>query len=255
MEDLDPAREPPEAAPLILAQLHACGLHWDGEVLYQSKRLHAYQQALDRLQDLGYCYPCDCSRQRVQSLGSVYDGLCRSRAHPPTTDYAVRLRVDDVSIEFLDHIQGQQSHQLASATGDFVIKRRDGLFAYQLAVVVDDCWQGVTHIVRGHDLLDSTARQIFLQRLLEYPTPAYSHIPVIVDHSGQKLSKQQMAAALDPRLAGSHLRIALGYLGLAPPPFTARMPPSELLAWAVDSWHIQKVPKLASIPETAPSPD
>ena len=251
MEDLDPEREPPGAADRILDQLTAFGLNWDGDVVYQSHRLEAYRHALDALQGLGCCFACDCSRQRIQAMGNVYDGHCRRRRDVPPADHALRVRVDPVILRFTDLIQGEQEQDLAIQIGDFVIRRRDGLFAYQLAVVVDDAWQGVTRVVRGHDLLDSTARQIYLQGLLGLPTPEYAHIPVIVDEGGHKLSKQQMASAADPAQASLYLHQALIALGHEAPPGMSRASTATLLDWAISNWHIQKVPKLASIPESA----
>jgi len=255
MEDLDPDREPPGTDQIILQQLQDFGLVWDGDVIYQSSRLSAYAEAFAQLDSRGLCYCCDCSRQRIKSLGSVYDGHCRNRPVPVGSDSAIRLRTDDRTIEFEDLIQGTQSEQLAKKTGDFIICRRDGLFAYQLAVVVDDAWQNITHIVRGWDLLESTARQIYLQQLLNYPTPVYAHVPIITNALGQKLSKQHFAEPLDPARRGELLFRCLHLLGLQPDPQISHFPVAEQLLWAIGRWHIQAVPKLANIPEVSLIPE
>ncbi|MES3007741.1 MAG: tRNA glutamyl-Q(34) synthetase GluQRS [Pseudomonadota bacterium] len=247
MEDLDPAREPPAAAGQILSTLELFGLYWDGPVVYQSKRLEAYADALANLQSRDLIYSCDCSRQQIQAIGGVYDNRCRRRGLPPTAG-ALRVIVPDDSCRFLDAIQGAQQQHLLRECGDFVLRRKDGLFAYQLAVVVDDAWQNITHIVRGSDLLDSTPRQLYLQRLLGYPTPQYAHIPVAVNDSGQKLSKQHFAAPLDLQHPNVQLLAALRFLGQNPSPDLTRASPAELLAWGVMHWDIQAVPKLATIP-------
>ncbi|MCB1649289.1 MAG: tRNA glutamyl-Q(34) synthetase GluQRS [Gammaproteobacteria bacterium] len=246
MEDLDPAREPPQAAASILRSLEAFGLHWDGEVLYQSTRLEAYRDALKQLRALGLIYTCDCSRQDVQAMGGVYDGRCRARTEA-VVHGALRVKVADETITFNDLIQGPQAQQLLHECGDFVVLRKDGLFAYQLAVVVDDAFQGISHVVRGVDLLDSTARQIYLQRCLGETTPQYAHIPVAVNADGQKLSKQHFARAIDDADPVPQLLQSLQFLGQAPAPELREASTEELLHWAIGHWDIQAVPKLANI--------
>lgn len=246
MEDLDPAREPPEAADQILRALERHGLHWDGPVLYQSDRLDAYAEALAELRRQGRLFACRCSRQQIQAEGGVYDGRCRTLGLPDAGN-AIRVRIDDVLVNFTDAIQGPQSQRLLQECGDVILRRKDGLFAYQLAVVVDDAWQGVTDIVRGSDLLDSTARQIFLQSLLGLPTPRYAHVPVAVNELGQKLSKQHFAQALALDHCGATLLQALQFLGQQPEPALKGAGVNEILAWAVPHWDIQAVPKLANI--------
>ncbi len=251
MEDLDPAREPPEAAAQILSALEAFGLHWDGPVLYQSERLEAYADALADLQARGLIYTCDCSRLQIQAMGGIYDGRCRLRQLQPNAG-ALRVMVPNETLGFLDSIQGPQQQNLLHECGDFVLRRKDGLFAYQLAVVVDDAFQNITHIVRGSDLLDSTPRQLYLQKLLGFPNPRYAHIPVAVNDSGQKLSKQHFATPLDLHQPTAQLLAALQFLGqfplLGPDPHLATASPAELLDWGAAHWDIQAVPKLATIP-------
>lgn len=256
MEDLDPAREPPGAADDILNTLEHFGLHWDGSVLYQSQRLDAYQEALQSLSERGLIYACDCSRAQIQEIGGVYDNRCRTRMVSASAStrsaglapsMALRVKVADEIIRFDDAVQGLQQQDLMRECGDFVLLRKDGLFAYQLAVVVDDAFQHITDIVRGHDLLDSTPRQIYLQRLLGFPTPRYAHIPVAVNEFGQKLSKQHFAAPLSPESPGRQITAALRFLGLQPDAELTGAPPAALLEWATGHWHIQAVPKLANI--------
>lgn len=251
MEDLDPPREPEGAAEQILRQLSDLQLHWDGDVLYQSARLDAYEEALQTLQAKQLCFNCTCSRQRLRTLDSVYDGHCRQSPAPVGKRHAVRLTVKDQRICFPDRIQGHTCQDLATDVGDFVIRRKDGLFAYQLAVVVDDAYQGVTDIVRGHDLLDSTPRQIYLQQQLGLPEPRYAHIPIIVNRAGQKLSKQHFATAIDTESGSRLLHEGLRFLGQRPPERLRSWDCGAQLQWAIEHWDIQAVPKLATIPEVS----
>lgn len=225
IEDIDPPREQPGAADAIKHTLEAHGLYWDGEVRYQSQRADAYWDCLNTLKKLALVYACSCPRARLASLNGRYDGYCR--LHPPAVDKpcALRLKVTDLpekfrhirnTIEFVDRIQGVQKEDIAQMSGDFVIHRKDGFFAYQLAVVVDDIDQGVTNVVRGNDLLDTTARQIFLYHILGKKPPEYAHIPVVKDEHGNKLSKQNHAEAVDVRQARSNINKALAFLGYSP---------------------------------------
>ena len=247
VEDLDPPREPAGCAELILDQLQNLGMHWDGDVLYQSSRLGAYEAALEQLRDAGLCYPCDCTRGQIRAMGNVYDGSCRDRSCPPNKPYAIRLITDDSELGFEDAIQGKFSQQLATDVGDFVLLRKDELFAYQLAVVVDDQFQNITHVVRGWDLLDSTPRQIYLQQQLGFNRLHYAHIPIIVDEQGQKLSKQAFAPSIETSKASQAIFLALQLLGQAPPSDIEKESPDVLLQWAILHWDIQSVPKVASI--------
>ncbi|HBX36965.1 MAG TPA: tRNA glutamyl-Q(34) synthetase GluQRS, partial [Pseudohongiella sp.] len=248
MEDLDPAREPPGAADQILRTLEAFGLHWDGQIVYQSQRQAAYFEALEQLQHQSLTFPCTCSRKRIKAIGGVYDGKCRQRQSPPRHDFATRLKVTDEMVCVADQIQGDFAQNLLHHCGDFILQRRDGLIAYQLAVVVDDAWQQVTDIVRGYDLLDSTPRQVFLQRLLGYPAPEYAHIPVAANDLGQKLSKQHFARPLLASESQQVIYKALEFLGQLPPPELASETTSIQIDWAIEHWDIHSVPKLANIP-------
>ena len=248
MEDLDPPREPAGAADQILRQLSDLGLHWDGEVLYQSSRLGAYAEVLERLRQQQLCYACDCTRPQIKAMGSVYDGRCRKRDTAPQGEFAIRLITEPIDITIHDLVQGHYQQNIERDIGDFVIRRKDTLFAYQLAVVVDDEYQNITHVIRGFDLIDSTPRQIYLQRLLKYHTPVYGHVPVIVNESGQKLSKQHFAEAIDANNGRKLIHQALIFLGQSPALLEHYPDSATLLQWGIDNWDIQAVPKLANIP-------
>lgn len=252
MEDLDPPREMPGAASHILHTLEAFGFEWDGEVAYQSRRYALYEETLCRLQTAGLVYPCHCSRKDWQAGarrgadGFVYNGRCRhpgQRPAPQGKQPAWRIRVPDRVIGFSDGIVGGYAQNLAGDIGDFVLLRADGYWAYQLAVVADDAEQGITHIVRGQDLLVSTPRQIYLQQCLDVPTPQYAHLPLLTNAQGQKWSKQTLAPALDLNRREQLLRQVFRYLNLPEAPETDR--PAELLDWAVAHWDMDKVPKHA----------
>lgn len=248
MEDLDPAREPAGAAEQILSQLDEFGLIWDQPVLFQSTRLDAYQQALSQLNQEGLTYACDCSRQLIRGMGSVYNGSCRARVDLPEHDYAIRIKTEDRIIQFEDLIQGPICQNLLKEAGDFVIKRKDGLFAYQLAVVVDDAFQQISNVIRGFDLLDSTPRQIYLQQKLGYSTPCYAHVPIAVNQEGQKLSKQHFADPVDTSQKQQLVHRTLRFLGLQPPLSNAGLSVIQQLEWGMHQWDIHNVPKLATIP-------
>ena len=249
MEDLDPPREMAGAAAHILHTLEAFGFEWDGEVAYQSRREGLYQEALGRLKNAGLVYPCYCSRKDWQAAatagvdGFVYNGRCRVPAQRPEANGrtpAWRIAVPDRTIGFQDEIVGYYAQNLAHDIGDFVLLRADGFWAYQLAVVADDAEQGITHIVRGQDLLVSTPRQIYLQQCLGANTPHYAHLPLLVNSQGQKWSKQTLAPALDLNRREALLRQVMRYLNLPDAPEVDR--PEELLAWAVLHWDIRAIP-------------
>ncbi len=257
IEDLDPPRETAGAAADILRTLEVFGLHWDGEVRYQGRRGPAYAAAVEKLADAGRIFPCACSRREIADRGiggvdgPVYPGTCRNGLPPGRSARALRVRTDAAVVSFNDAIQGPMSLDLERAVGDFVVYRADGLYAYQLAVVVDDAADGVTEVVRGADLLLSTPRQIHLQRLLGLPTPAYRHIPVAIDTAGCKLSKSAGAAALDRRRPGTALWRALSFLGQRPAPELRAAPPAELWPWALAHWRIEEVPPRRTRPAGA----
>ncbi|MEE4361831.1 MAG: tRNA glutamyl-Q(34) synthetase GluQRS [Pseudomonadales bacterium] len=241
IEDLDPPREVAGADRAILDALEGHGLTWDGDVLYQSTRTEAYEAAIARLEGDGRMFRCTCTRRRIRELGGVYDGRCRDRGMAVTSrSHALRIRVPNGAISFTDRLRGHCSQDLAEWAGDFILKRRDGLFAYQLAVVVDDAAQGITDVVRGADLLDSTPRQIFLQRCLGLTTPRYLHLPLLVHADGEKLSKQTGAPGLAPGEAKRNLAQVLGWLGIEAEPTDA---PERQLTQALDQWSPARLPR------------
>jgi glutamyl-Q tRNA(Asp) synthetase len=248
MEDLDSPRVKPGAADAILRQLETFGLEWDGAVVHQSARLDLYRNAIESLG--AQCYPCACTRKELEDSalaidGSrIYPGTCRAGLAPGKAARAVRVRTDGEPIRFTDRVQGDISQSLERDIGDFVVLRADGLFAYQLAVVVDDAAQGVTDVVRGADLLDSSTRQIYLQRLLGCATPRYLHVPVATNAKGEKLSKQTQAA--DARAAD--IPGALRFLGMDTP---SGLAPGEFLGWALKHWDPARIPRARSIPYAA----
>lgn len=249
IEDIDPPRAVLGAADNILHTLEQLALTWDGDVMYQSRRYAAYAEAVARLRASGAIYPCACSRKEIADSalvgveGPVYPGTCRNGIEPGREARALRIRVDADVVRFTDLVRGDVSMNLAQEIGDFVVKRADGLYAYQLAVVVDDAAQDITHIVRGADLLGSTTRQIHLQRLLGLPTPTYAHLPVVLSPSGEKLSKQTGAAAINVKKGGKALYDALTFLGQAPPADLAQEKPEVIVEWGRAHWNLSAVPK------------
>ena len=243
IEDIDPPREVAGATQAILDCLLAHGLQWDSEVLQQSTRIDLYRQTCLQLLAADRAFYCTCSRTDLMDQRGIYSGHCRQCKQQPLTAHAIRLRVNDLTVRFDDAIQGYNEQTLLHEVGDFVIFRKEQLPAYQLAVVVDDAAQGVTHIVRGSDLLDSTARQIFLQRCLQLPQPQYAHIPVIANTLGQKLSKQTRAHELENHRAGENLRCALEFLNQSPPPPELPTEPTAILNWAIAHWDSARIPK------------
>jgi glutamyl-Q tRNA(Asp) synthetase len=251
MEDLDRPREVPGAADLILHTLSAFGFEWDEEVVYQSRRTDAYRDALDSLAARGLTFPCSCSRAEVARAGRtgpegpVYPGTCRAGLPLGRRARTVRFRTPPGALAFEDRIQGEQAQRVAEAVGDFVLRRADGIHAYQLAVVVDDTLQGITHVVRGADLLLSTPRQILLLRALGFDQPGYAHIPVLLDTEGRKLGKSLAAAPVDARDPLPALRVAWALLGQEPPP--ADLHPNAFWDWAIPQWRPARIPAKTSI--------
>jgi len=252
IEDIDGPRVVPGATAEILKALDAYGLHWDGPLIYQSQRQDRYRAALERLVKGGRVYACSCSRRQISEVGKrgptgyLYPGTCRN-AGLAFQGRALRVSTAGASAEFVDRIQGLQAQSLEREVGDFVLRRADGAFSYQLAVVIDDADQSVTEIVRGHDILDSTGRQIYLQRLLEFAEPAYAHLPLAVDAEGRKLSKMSGARAVALDGAGPTLFRALEFLAQQPPKTLAGADPEELLAWAIPHWDESLIPARSKI--------
>ena len=248
IEDLDTPRVVPGSADRILRTLEAFGLHWDGDVIYQSQRQDAYGAALDQLRAAGCTFECSCSRRELAGQEDTgYPGTCRAgptRCGVPT---ATRFRVPPELVVFFDDaIQGRCSFSTREL-GDIVIRRKDGIIAYQLAVIVDDAMQHVTHVVRGADLLLSTAWQILLQRALGLPTPGYAHLPLVVEQTHEKLSKSRHSLAVEPTLAGPRLTTVLRMLNHPPPPELVNDAPERQLAWAARHWSADAVAHVRSV--------
>ena len=256
MEDVDTTRNVPGAAEDILATLEAFGFEWDGPVLWQSTRGEAYFEALECLKSAGLAYGCSCSRKEIADAsrqpaidgGLCYPGNCRNGMMVGRSVRAWRLRVSAEQTLFEDRLQGWVAQQLERDVGDFVLLRADGLFAYQLAVTVDDHFQGISDIVRGADLLDSTPRQIRLQHCLGYATPSYAHLPVASNAAGEKLSKQTQAPALELERAAELLVNALRFLGQPIPLELQRAGVGDVWAWAHAHWNFSAIPRVRAIP-------
>ena len=249
IEDIDPPREVAGASDRILTALEALELHWDRTVLYQSSRLEAYTQAAREMFNAGLAYQCSCSRSQLRAQGAKrYPGSCRTReTHDDPT--ALRVRVDDAGKSFVDNLQGVVRSTLYESTGDFVIVRRDGLPAYHLASALDDAFQGVTTIVRGVDLLDTTAAHRHLRKLLNLQDPNYLHLPVVVNARDQKLSKQTGARGVDIGVPAELAASALGYLGAPVPEELRGARPAQLWKWARRYWSIESLKGIRSIRE------
>lgn len=259
IEDVDAPRCKIEHESAILRTLACYGFRIDGEIMRQRDRTAAYQAALNRLHYSGYIFGCACTRKEIgdSQLGSdgapIYPGTCRDGLPAGKEARAWRLKVGSQRIVFSDALQGEQAQELAREVGDFVLLRADGLFAYQLAVVLDDADQEITHVVRGADLLDSTPRQIWLQQCLGVPTPAYAHLPLVVNAAGEKLSKQTLAEPLDDNSPVPALWRALEFLGQQPPRELGDGDLAGLWQWAMRNWLLARVPRQTNITSTETS--
>ncbi len=254
IEDVDTPRIVPGAAEGILRTLEQFGFEWDGPVVWQSRRTDAYRAAFEALRAAGRVFPCACTRKEIADSALArdgtrrYPGTCRDGLAPGREARAWRLRVEPGEVSFDDAVQGPIREDVAADVGDFVLLRADGLFAYQLAVVVDDAEAGVTEVVRGADLLDSTGRQILLQRLLGHPQPRYAHLPVASNAAGEKLSKQTLARAVEGADPARVLVDALDFLGQEPPAGLAEAGLAAVWAWARQHWSMARVPRRCSVP-------
>ncbi len=257
IEDLDPPREIPGAAALILQTLENFELHWDGPVVYQSQRGAVYAEAIIQLQAQQCLFHCACSRREIADSaiagteGPIYPGTCRQGIPASRDPRALRVKVADRDLCFSDQLQGELKQNLAHDIGDFIVRRADGAYAYQLAVVVDDALQGITHVVRGSDLLLSTTRQIYLQEFLAYSTPEYLHLPIAVNSASEKLSKQTYAAPLNVQASRFLATAVLRFLGQSVPDTASDMTLSELWSSAAVNWDRQCLPAV----RTRPAPD
>ncbi|MCK4951725.1 MAG: tRNA glutamyl-Q(34) synthetase GluQRS [Gammaproteobacteria bacterium] len=268
IEDLDPPREIPGATSSILTALEAYGLLWDEDVTYQSTRISLYADAIHQLTSAKHTYPCTCSRKDIQEShqnqnlsqqsnstnnesksNAIYPRTCRSTPANTNKPHAIRLKTDNQPISFEDKIQGRFEQRLERKVGDFVILRSDGLFSYQIAVVVDDAEQKITEVVRGSDLLNNTPRQLYLQQLLNLETPNYIHLPIVVNQQGEKLSKQTFAEALDLTNPVATLWRTLDFLGQQPPDELQEADLSSFWGWAIQHWDTEKISRVPSIQE------
>lgn len=246
IEDIDPLREVEGASSDILRTLDAYGLHWHGEVLYQSHRQTYYLAALDQLLHDGHLFYCTCSRKQLAEC-RVYPGTCHHRQTAPDESSALKAIVPHENLCFDDALQGRFCLHFGVEAGDFVVRRKEGFFAYHLAVVVDDAAQGITDIVRGADLLDSTPYHLLLQRWLQVATPRYAHLPVLTNALGQKLSKQTFAKPLPKDSPGRVLCKVLEALGQTPDGAMQDSAPEEILAWAVRHWNFSRIPRRSAM--------
>ena len=251
MEDLDPPREQPGAGDDILKTLEAFGFEWDGPVIYQSQHLDLYRETITDLLKNNQAYYCTCSRKDIAKLvagdsGTRYPGTCRGHVRPQENT-SIRILTNNNEISLLDRLQGKYSWNLENEFGDFIIKRKDQLFAYHLAVVIDDAGLGVTDIIRGADLLTSTPHHLHLQQVLGLPTPHYVHLPMAVNKTGVKLSKQSHAAPINIDNAVPELRAALTFLNQSLPPEHAHCNKYELLGWAIKHWNLENIPAVKKI--------
>lgn len=251
IDDLDAPRNVAGADSLILQQLESHGLEWD-EARYQTQHVPEYCDALSTLQLQKLLYPCSCTRAELALTsiagpdGPIYAGTCRSKIIS-TEKHALRLRVIDDSLSFVDLLLGQQTRDLPREIGDFVVQRSDGILGYQLACAVDEAAQGITEVIRGADLLDSTFRQLYVQQQLELPHARYGHLPVLVLSDGKKLSKQNHAEPIAASRASQNLLQCLTALGQSPPVALAGAPPREILGWAVPHWQIGRIPQKSAL--------
>lgn len=249
MEDIDTPRMVSGADSDILRTLEKFGLHWDGEVIYQSQRLERYQQVFNQLKQQGMLYGCQCSRKQIAEMGGIYQNQCAD-LNLAGDELAWRIRCETVATQFTDRVFGQQMIPSPLATEDYIVKRRDGLFAYQLVVVVDDIDQCITEVIRGADLLQMTPRQQALCAVLGAAAPQYGHLPLAVLAAGFKLSKQNHAAAISNWPVSQVLFHALVFLGQQPPAELQQAPSHELLRWAISHWQLSKVPQQQEINST-----
>ncbi|WP_448565523.1 tRNA glutamyl-Q(34) synthetase GluQRS [Thalassotalea ganghwensis] len=246
IEDIDPPREQPGASKEILATLEAYGLAWDETVFYQSQQSERYRALLHRILKSHHAYYCQCTRAEIKAMGGIYQQICRHQLRS-SHHAAIRLINDHGISQFDDIFQGHVSIDDAFANEDFIIHRKDGLFAYQLAVVADDIYQNITHVIRGSDLLAPTVRQLTLFNMLGAPSPQYGHIPLAVTPQGYKLSKQNKAPAIDNQRPQAALIAALDYLGQQPEQSMKEEPVYAIIQWAINNWSRSKVPNKPEI--------
>jgi glutamyl-Q tRNA(Asp) synthetase len=248
IDDIDIARKIEGADADIIKTLEAFGFEWDGEIIHQSAQTKHYQQSLEQLIAQSLVFPCLCSRKQLAESGSsIYPGTCRNRQLPEKKQHALRVLAKNIDIGFTDAVMGKQRQNIKTQCGDFILRRRDHLFAYQLAIVVDDAMQGITEVVRGADLLMSTPRQIYLQQLLHYPTPGYCHLPLAVDAAGNKISKSEGATKVSINNREQLLLSVLDFLGQQPPTELIESSINDIWQWAIQHWQLDLVPRVKSM--------
>lgn len=253
IDDLDTPRNQSGATSRILRILESAALTWDGPVLFESRQIDRYYAAIEQLDAKDLLYFCTCSRKELSALApddtrfGIYPGICRNNKHPRSEDYATRIRTNDSRIGFNDRLQGYFEQNLAEEVGDFILRRRDRIFAYQLAVVIDDASQQVNQIVRGIDLIDSTPRQIYLHNLLGLSVPEYCHLPLVVDRDGYKLSKQNGARAVRESELSDVIYKVLRLLAHPAPKALKKAPPAELLQWGLENWDLRRLRNLRQV--------
>lgn len=254
IDDLDTPRNVKGSVESIVDILSRLGLYWDQPIYYQSQSLPFYQSAIDKLLDEQLLYPCNCSRKLLAETAlkkpPVYPGFCRNRRINIQENHALRIKTDAVILTYQDQLQGQVNQNLKHDVGDFIVKRKDQIIAYQFAVVIDDHQQNINHVLRGNDLLDSTPRQLYLQKLLGFDRPSYLHVPVVVDLQGKKLSKQTYARAVNPEKPEHTLFLLLTLLKQNPSDSLRKATVTEILEWAVANWNPLKLQKVRAIEST-----
>lgn len=250
IEDIDPPREIEGAADTILRQLEAFGLHWDGPIVYQSESIPRFHEILEELKRKDLLYACDCTRKKISKLSDDgrYPNICQNKKLSFDGEVAWKLRHGEGSYHFYDHIQGDCEFDSSLYQEDFTVKRKDGLMAYQLAVVVDDIDAGIDHVVRGIDLLDSTPRQLRLYEVLDKPAPLWYHLPLAINQDGNKLSKQNHAEAIDSQHPSQQLHQAIAFLGQKPPVSLRNEPPEIIIDWAIEHFSLESIPQQQQIP-------
>ncbi|MFM2482152.1 tRNA glutamyl-Q(34) synthetase GluQRS [Celerinatantimonas sp. YJH-8] len=241
IEDIDPPRTVAGAAQIILQQLHTFGLHWDGPIIYQSQRTSLYQSYIDRWLEQGLAYYCQCTRREIKARGGIYDGHCRTLHLNAASQRAIRVHCPTPATGFFDQLRGWHPLKPALAHEDLVVRRSDGFYAYNLVVVIDDLDAGISEIVRGSDLLEPTARQCNMYRLLQAKEPDYLHLPLVRDNNGRKLSKQNHAPMLDPLHIQDQLHAALAFLNHPVPEIWKNESPARLLDKMASIWDCQRI--------------
>lgn len=247
IDDIDTSRNVAGAADEILRTLEDFGLHWDEPVFYQSKHLDDYRVFIESLQQQQFVYPCICSRKTLAKYQNVYPQFCRYQIISINEAHALRVKTTTNTIQFQDQLQGCINHNVGVDDGDFIIQRKDNIVAYQLTVVIDDALQGINHVIRGLDLLDSTPRQLYLQQLLKFNSPRYLHIPIIIDEAGHKLSKQTFAKGVDRSQPEKTLYCVLKLLKQQPPVALEKASVSEILNWAMTHWQVNHLKNIKTM--------